>query len=306
MKTLKIIMIAVALTLSFSLQLSAQDFGYPKDKAFYKAHWDEVLKDLGPDQYFFDTHYVLFDFDKDGTAELYLRFSKDEEYLYTIKDNKVIRVSETARQVEDEFWLGSFYPYFMAPYELLLDKPVKEFESMEQQVYDIFEIPRIWFEIHPKVEGTFNIKSALKNICCFDSGFFSDALYTLETGEYSNDYVEEFVLDLSNGYASVKFRTDYMNKVEACYWNMANGEKLLAVHYHLTDVWGDNNVDWFEHILFMKYNPTTKRLNPVVAPIEGFDFQTEYNFSLPRKGKNITLIGAENHELQWTGSGFKY
>lgn len=304
--TLKKMMLAAVLCLVLPLMAHAQDFGYPKDKAFYKAHWNEVLEDLGPDQFFFRVQYVLFDFDNDKSAELYLWFSMKEAYLYSIKDNKVVRVSETARTMKDEYWLDSFYPHFMAPIELLLDQPIEQFESMEQQVYDMYEIPGIWFGLNPKVEGTFNVKSAANAILEFDCRDLSEALYAIANDEYSEEDMEEYVLDIKNGYASVAYKGDYINKVELCYWNMENGEKLMALHYQLTEEWGEGNLDWFEQTLFMKYNPKTHRLQPIVAPIQGFDFKAEYNFSLPRKGKNITLIGAEDHELQWTGSGFKY
>lgn len=299
---------AITLAMALALPLAAQDFGHPHDKAFYKAHWNEVEKDLGPDVYMGGAQYILFDFDKDGTAELYLWFSQQEEYLYTIKGDKVVRVSETARPVEDQFWLGSFYPHFMAPYELLLDQPVEQAMELEQHIYDMFDIPGIWFKLHPKVEEAFNIKSAIEALNCFDCYKLSDAMQALHTGNYNREEVEEggFVVDAANGYAKYRYKSPTMNMVEFCYWNLTNGEKLLAMHYHLSDQREDGNTEWFEQTLFMKYDPTTKRLEPTVAPIKGYDFQQEYNFSLPRRGKNIELIGADNSELKWTGNGFEY
>lgn len=304
MKTLKTWVLMFALLLS--LPIMAQDFGYPKDKAFYKAHWNEVVKDLGDDVLLDRAQYVLFDFDKDGRAELYLWFSKQEEYLYAIQGNRVVRVSETARTVEDQYWLGSFYPHFMAPHQYLLDQPVPAFQAAEQQIYDMYDIPVIWFGMKPKVEGTFNIKSAIDALNCFDCWHLTDALTALTTGEYEKDFVSEYVVDTANGYAKFAYKDDHIRMVELCYWNLANGEKLLAMHFHFAYPAVDEEIEWFEHTLFMKYNPKTKCLEPVVAPIKGFDFQTEYNFSLPRKGKNITLVGADNHELKWTGRGFEY
>ena len=306
MKTFKIIMAALAMMLS--LPIAAQDFGYPKDKAFYKAHWNEIVKDLGGPDMLFNAQYVLFDFNKDNSAELYLWLSPKDEYLYSIKGGKVVRVSETARPVEDEFWLGQFYAHFMAPYEMLLDKSVNQDMAMEQHFYDFVDVPGIWFKLHPKVEGTFNIKSALKAINCFDCDVLGDALYALSTGVYDKSAVADgdYVVDVQNGYAMISYRGDRINMVESCYWNLPTGEKLLALHFHLSGNGADGNTEWLEQTLFMKYDPKTKVLNPVVAPIQGYDFQEEYNFSLPRKGKNITLIGADNRELKWTGNGFKY
>lgn len=304
MKNLKTLALLLALLLA--LPLTAQDFGYPKDKAFYKSHWNEVLKDLGDNVYIDNAQYVLFDFDKDGQAELYLWFSRQEEYLYAIQGNKAVRVSETARPVEDQFWLGSFYPHFMAPYQYLLDKPVPEFHAAEQHIYDMFDVPRIWFGLRPKIEGKFGIKSAIDAICCFDCRYLSDALYALVSGEYDKDNVSEYVVDAANGYAKFAYKEETIRMVELCYWNLANGEKLLAMHFHISCPAEDEEIEWFEQTLFMKYNPKTQYMEPVVAPIKGFDFQAEYNFSLPRRGKNITLIGADNHELKWTGNGFEY
>lgn len=290
----RLILLAIAATIA--LPLAAQDFGYPKDKAFYKAHWKEIVKQLDPDQYMPGAQYILTDIDNDGAAELYLWFSQKDTYFFGNQDNKLVRLSEP------EY----FYPHFMAPYELLLDKPVPQEMELVQHVYDKEDIPGIWFKLHPTVEGTFNIASACAALNIFDCAYLNDALYSLANNAYGEEYFREFVLDTKNGYAAVEFSTRYIKKIELCYWNLPNNEKLLALHYHLADEIDEDNVNWFEQTLFMKYIPATNRLEPIVAPIEGFDFQTEYNFSLPRKGKNITLIGADNHELTWTGNGFRY
>lgn len=307
MKPLQIL--AMALAMILAIPAAAQDFGHPKDKAFYKAHWNDIVEDLGPDAYLRDAQYVLFDFDKDGRAELYLRISRMEEYLYAIKGNKAVRVSETERPIEDQYWLGSFYAHFMAPYELLLDKPVDQEMVTEQHLYDMFDVPGIWFKLHPQVKGTFNIKTAIEALYCFDCHKLSDAMYALYTGRYDRNEVDKedgFVVDIANGYAKYSYNTETMNMVEFCYWNLPNGEKLLAMHYHFSDTLGDGNTEWFEQTLFMKYDAKTKQLEPIVAPIKGFDFQEEYSFGLPRRGKNIKLYGAEDRELKWTGSGFEY
>ncbi len=301
MKTLR------TLTLSFALMLGlpmmAQDFGYPKDKAFYKAHWNEVLSDLGPDAIVENAQYLLHDFNKDGKAELYVWLGNRNAYLYSAKNNKVVRVSETARPVEDEFWLGSFYPHFMAPWQMLVDKPVKKEVATEQHFYSVTDLPEIWFRLDPVVQGTFNIKTAMDAVVCFDCEYVGDAVYELCHNKSSVD-AEEFVVDVANGYAKYKFKSDTMNEVEFCYWNMAEGQKLLAMHVHVSSDYG-NGMEFFEQTFFMKYNPKTKHLVPIVAPIQGFDFQKECNIALPRKGKNIKLIAAEDEELKWTGNGFK-
>lgn len=296
----------IILALAVGLPASAQDFGYPKEKAFYKAHWSEIVKDQGPERYYDRSQYLLFDFDHDGSAELYLWFDQYAQYLYSIKDGKAVRVSDNTREADDDFRVQNFEPHFMAPYELLLDKPVPPFEAAEQHVYDKWSIPGIWFGLHPKVEGPFNIKSLARALYAFDCPFLSEALYGFAGGRCPYDNVEEFVVDPANGFARIYSLADWVtNVVELCYWNMAGGEKLVALNYHLTDEYGDE-VDSFQHTLFMKYSPTTKQLTPIVAPIAGYNFKGEYNFSLPRKGKDITLIGVDQEKLKWTGSGFKY
>jgi len=303
MKTIRTILFATALSLA--LPLTAQDFGYPKEKAFYKAHWNEVLNDLGEEANIDRAQYVLFDFNGDNSAELYLWLGPKDEYLYTIRENKAIRVSQTESEADDDFDLGPFYPYFMAPYEMLVDKPIDQQITTEQQIYDRFDIPSIWFKLHRKVEGTFNIKNAIKALNCFDCEFISDAMYALYTGEFSDEWVDQHVVDITNGYAMLDFKTHYKNMVEFCYWNLPNGEKLLAMNYHIGG-YEDDETDWFAQTLFMKYNPKTHYLEPVVAPIQGMDFKIEYSFLLPHKGKNITLSGADDAVLKWTGNGFKY
>lgn len=294
------------LAIAIALPTVAQDFGYPKEKAFYKAHWNEVVQDQDSEQYYDNLQYLLFDFNNDGVAELYLWFNQYEQYLYSARNGKVVRVSDNSRETEDDFSIQNFEPHFMAPYELLLDKSVPDFEAMEQQVYDKWDIPGIWFGMHPKVEGTFNIKSVARAICNFDCPFLSEALDGFANDRCPYDNVEEFIVDPVNGFARLYSLADWVaNNVELCYWNMKGGEKLVALNYHLSDKFNDE-VESFQQTLFMKYDSTTKCLNPIVAPIEGYNFKGEYNFELPRKGKNITLIGVDHETLTWTGKGFKY
>lgn len=304
MKTLR--NAALMLALAVGLPAAAQDFGYPKEKAFYKAHWNEIVQDQDPERYFDRSQYFLYDFDNDHSAELYLWFGKNEYFLYSIKGGKVVRVSEFGRETDDDFYIANLEPHFMAPCQLLLDEPVPAFEAAEQHLYDKWDIPGIWFGMHPKVEGTFNIKSVACAICNFDCPFLSDALYDISQGKCSYDEIEEFVVDAANGYAKMSSIADWItNNVELCYWNLKGGEKLVALNYHLSDKYADE-VESFQQTLFMKYDPTTKFLTPVVAPIEGYNFKGEFNYELPRKGKNITLIGVDYEELKWTGKGFKY
>lgn len=300
--------IITAVVLLLSLPLSAQDFGHPKDKAFYKAHWNEVVRDLGPDVFIDNAQYVLFDFDKDNTAELYLWLSNYEEYVFTIKNNKVVRVSDASSRKQDgKYSLREFYAHFMAPYQMLLDKQIDKRYNTEQHLYDMYDLPSLWFKLNPKVKGKFNIRSAIDAIHCFDCETLGDIMRALTTGEYSKDYIDEYVCDVANGYACASIKGETINKAEFCYWNLKNGEKLLAMHYHLSNrLPNSNDTEWFEQILFMKYNPKTQRLTPVVAPIQNFDFMHECNFVLPRHGKNITLSGVEETVLSWTGSGFKF
>lgn len=305
MKNIRIF--AVLLALIFALPTSAQDFGYAKEKAFFKAHWNEVVKDLGGDVFWHGAQYVLADVNNDGTAELYLWFSNREEYLYAMKDNKAVRVSETNRHESEQYSIERFFAPFMAPYELLIDKPIEKGINTEQHLYDRFDIPGIWFRLDPEVNGNFNIKTAIEALWCFDSEYLSDAMYSLVNGSKDDENIKEFVLDVSNGYAAIEYNTLGKNRVEFCYWNMTDGKKLLAMNYYIygSDEEKDDPMNWFQQILFMKYDPKTKSLEPVVAPIQGYDFKKECTLSLPRKGKNITLVGADNEELVWTGSGFK-
>lgn len=302
---LKLRNVAVLLATALAMPLCAQDFGYPKEKAFYKAHWDDIVADQEGDNSSF-ARYALQDFDHDGWAELYVFLWNKNEYLYTKKGNKAVRVSETQRPVEDLFSLDSFVPYYLAPCYMLQDKPMPEFESMEQHFYDRYEFPNVWFGLHPKVEA-FNLKNALNALVVCDSEFISDALSIMAGGHYDKSDVKNVVIDAANGYASVEFKTENKNFVECCYWNLANGGKLLAVHY-LLNGHDEDPEGPFEQILFMKYDSKTKRMNPIVAPIKNFDFQMEFHFELPRKGKDIHLTGFTSMPmiLKWNGNGFDY
>ncbi len=297
--------LASLMTLTLALPLSAQDFGYAKDKAFYKAHWGEIVKELEETHIMENAQYILYDFDNDKSAELYLWFEMGDEVFYSIKDNQLTRLSAKDPQLYEQMNLDYFTPHYMAPCQLLLDKPLNPQLNTEQHIYDRFELPHIWFKLHPKVEGKFNIKTAIDAIRSFDCDVVEEALYSLVSGAYEKERIKEFVVDPANGYACIRYNTPTMNMLECCYWNMDNGQKLFALHYHVSDRL-NGEVVWLEQTMFMTYDPKTQYMTPVVAPIEGFDFRFDCNFSLPRRGKNISLSGPEEAELQWNGKGFTF
>lgn len=285
---------------------AAQDFGYPKEKAFYKAHWAEVVKAINTSDISM-AQYVLNDFNHDGKAELYLHVSNEEEYVLTEKNGKPVVVGSKASLEENEFCLDNFYLHFSAPYQLLLDKKVPQEHEWEQHIYDPEEIPDVWFALHPKVEGAFNIKSVVNALYCVDCYKLGDALSELYSGRYDKSQVSEYVMDVKNGYAMIQYNTKYWNMVEVCYWNTTDGKKLVALHYGFNDEDENGNAtNTIERLLFMRYDAAKKTLEPIAAPISKFDFQYECNIVLPRRGKNISLTGPQDDYLEWTGKGFKY
>lgn len=298
----------MALALMLALPLSAQDFGYPKSKAFFKAHGEDLTKDLGDNTALFGAQYVLYDFDGDGSAELYVRNFMQEAFVYAIKGNKAVRIAENSLEKRDEY-VRDFHPCFMAPIEMLFDKPVPSGITTEQHIYDMDDLPFVWYRLRPKVSGTFNIKSAMQSLNTFDCVMLNDAIDALCTGNYDKSQVDAdggYIMDPSNGYARISYTAEPRGTIEFCYWNMKGGEKLFAMHYLYFTKDLDDNPFETEQTLFMKYDPKTKSMMPIVAPIEGFDFKFDCNFELPRTGKNIRLVGPTVRELKWTGSGFKY
>lgn len=289
-----------------TLPAEAQDFGYPREKAQYKAHWQEIVKDLGRDKWLGDAEYVLYDFNHDGQAELFLHLQDNDEYVYALKNNRAVRVSETNRKTKDAFWLGQFFPFFTAPYEMLVDKTFDRRMATEQQIYDMEDMPRLWFKLRPQVTGSFNLKQAIKALNSFDCRFLSDAMYALHTGQYDRREVSEYVMDTANGYARITYRNETQDELEFAVWNTTDGRKLMAMHYQVAQVMPDGRKDVTERIMFMRYDPKTRVMTPIVAPIKGYDFTADVNLQLPRKGKNILMTGAGNHELKWTGTGFKF
>lgn len=305
MNIIKQVLMAIAIT--FSSSLSAQDFGYPQDKAFYKAHWNDIVKDLRDEYYLENMMYMLYDFDKDNRAELFLWTEERIRFLYAIKGGKAVRVCDSQKD-DPKYNFYSFYPYFLAPVQYLLDKKLPDGVQTEQQLYDKYSIVPAWYRTHPRVTGTFNIKTLAANLLEFDCFKIGDALQDIANGRKDESTMSEFTVDVKNGYACIRYNTPYFNTVELCYWNLTNGEKLVALAYEISDE-TETDVESFTHILFMKYNPKTKQLNPIAAPIQGFDFFKSYRFNLPQQGKNIQLSaddGEDDHTLQWTGNGFKY
>ena len=105
----------------------------------------------------------------------------------------------------------------------------------------------------------------------------------LEKPGYSNEDVNEFVMDRAHGYCSIDFVSDATVIMEMCYWNLPNKGKLVAVK--MFDYYED------EHSLLMvyRYDPEDSRLNPdldspLLEMVKGYD-----SIILPQTGANIEL-----------------
>ena len=121
-----------------------------------------------------------------------------------------------------------------------------------------------------------------------------------------------FIIDEKNGYLLYERVDDsYMNRMEMCYWNEADGKhKLFAFNNLATFIDGRPAYTETSDLFFCRYNNATKKMVFCDAP----GFEVDYNetsYALPRTGKHIVVTkwdenGNKIQEtmLKWNGRRF--
>ena len=121
-----------------------------------------------------------------------------------------------------------------------------------------------------------------------------------------------FIIDEKNGYLLYERVDDsYVNRMEMCYWNEADGKhKLFAFNNLATFIDGRPAYTETSDLFFCRYNNATKKMVFCDAP----GFEVDYNetsYALPRTGKHIVVTkwdenGNKIQEtiLKWNGYRF--
>lgn len=114
-----------------------------------------------------------------------------------------------------------------------------------------------------------------------------------------------------NGYLSVRALSQYNNDLDACYWNLANGNKLLGIYLlacHEVDESDPSANPKFDDVLmFYEYDVQKKQLTPRPEMAARVTKQVGKNaISLPKQGRDITYydfkVGATK-TIKWN-NGF--
>lgn len=155
----------------------------------------------------------------------------------------------------------------------------------------------------------------------FVSGYLNDpqdehSAYLSEVWEkYLNNEAlekdEKVTVDKKNGYVCFESGPDeegYKSVTEMCYWNCADGlHKLFAENIVATQN-GKPIYTEFSGIYIYVYDNATQKLYFVDQELVGMteELHGETSFSLPRQGKDITVLLADGTQktLAWNGKGF--
>ena len=119
-------------------------------------------------------------------------------------------------------------------------------------------------------------------------------------------------IDQKNGYIVYEQKHDeYIDKIEMCYWNEADGKHKLFASNRWSFENGKPLMGQYDELSFYRYDNATKKMNRCDTP--GFDVEyLDKAYALPRMGKDITVTTWENNgqktqkTLKWNGHGFEY
>lgn len=122
---------------------------------------------------------------------------------------------------------------------------------------------------------------------------------------------ETFIIDEKNGYILYERVDDsYVNRMEMCYWNEADGKhKLFAFNNLATLMDGRPACTETSGLYFYRYNNATKKM--VYCDPPGFEVDYSATYALPRTGKHIVVTKWDENgnkiketTLKWNGRRF--
>ena len=156
----------------------------------------------------------------------------------------------------------------------------------------------------PEGDGLYMYESIQKAMVCQEKGQPLEKDKTL-------------TIDLKNGFLVYEEKDDYyVNRIEMCYWNEADGKHKLFAYNVRGFSNGTYSPGQFDGLLFYRYDNATKKMTYCDAPgfdeIYGTDDGALISYSLPRTGKDIiytewTDKGKRKQKtLKWNGRKFSF
>ena len=121
---------------------------------------------------------------------------------------------------------------------------------------------------------------------------------------------ETLTIDSRNGYLIYEKNEDgYLNRLEMCFWNEADGKHKLFAENRWAFSSGKPIIGQFDGLSFYRYDNDTKMMAPFY--MRGLDVRSgTRTYTLPRTGKDIVVTiwndnGTSSQEtLKWDGHGF--
>ena len=121
---------------------------------------------------------------------------------------------------------------------------------------------------------------------------------------------ETLTIDERNGYLIYEKNEDgYLNRLEMCFWNEADGKHKLFAENRWAFSSGKPIIGQFDGLSFYRYDNDTKMMAPFY--MRGLDVRSgTRTYTLPRTGKDIVVTiwndnGTTSQEtLKWDGHGF--
>jgi len=123
---------------------------------------------------------------------------------------------------------------------------------------------------------------------------------------------EKLTIDLKNGFLLYeKTYDEYVDRIEMCYWNEADGKHKLFANSRWNYENGKAILGQYDGLSFYRYDNATKKMARCNTP--GFDVEyLNTTYALPRTGKNIIVTqwdenGKKSEKtLKWNGTRFSY
>ncbi len=111
----------------------------------------------------------------------------------------------------------------------------------------------------------------------------------------------EYIVDKKNGYLSHFAEGSGSLRMQCCYWNRADGSKLVGFYYDAHDFDGQA-IKYNSFAQFYTYNETSKCLDAINKPWDiEMSGMTHVMFQLPRQGKDVQYRwGLEEEDGKWS------
>lgn len=152
----------------------------------------------------------------------------------------------------------------------------------------------------------------------YPTDLFHNILYTM-LGFNTEGVIGDYVLDEKNGFISGKLLSQIESAMQMCYWRCNDGNRLVGVAV-MGDEFSDApvpeddpdfevDVVCINDLMFFRIEKDELIWRPVSPrSLLGRDYNfAEYEISLPRQGKDITLTNRETGKvtkLTWNGARF--